>query len=156
MAFLNIKSSVLILPHVEAAVCQPQTVLNISLQISLVFQKCNGTNPISILNVLLQGWNLLLYLHLETWLTARICVPYAPDDLVTFALLIADPGRFISLRFKNIVSKTLEPVIRSGHRLLWATETKVTLTCWERVGWNCWWESRWSRRTFPQAFWRPS
>jgi hypothetical protein len=48
-----------ILSHVEVAVGQPQTVLNLDVHVPLALQECHRSDPVSLLDVVLQGGHLL-------------------------------------------------------------------------------------------------
>jgi hypothetical protein len=60
MDFLRIESCLPVFAHVEVAVGEPETVLDLDVDVPLAFQKRNRSNPVPLLDVVLQGGHFLL------------------------------------------------------------------------------------------------
>lgn len=72
--------SLSILPHVEIAVCEPKTVLYLDVDVPLTLEQCHGSNPVSLLDVILKGRHFLLLdfvmLEIFAWNFGNLCFRY--------------------------------------------------------------------------------
>lgn len=59
------KYCLLVFSHMEAAVGQPKTVLDVGAEVLFVFEEGNSSHPISFFDVFLEGWDFLLDLSLK-------------------------------------------------------------------------------------------
>lgn len=50
-----------ILTHVEVAVCEPETVFNLNVDVSLAFKKCNCADPVSGFDVVFESGHFLCF-----------------------------------------------------------------------------------------------
>lgn len=69
-----------ILPHVEIAVCEPKTVFDLDVDVPLTLEQCHGSNPVSLLDVILKGRHFLLLdfvmLKIFAWNFGNLCFRY--------------------------------------------------------------------------------